>query len=128
MVNYRKGHEHLVLCSKSRISHSQDPERGVQTYTSDIPRKEGFRKRIRAYRYSWTVCERNDQCRCQTEVAGTSLVVCHRNIRLMHRQLIPLLNDSLTYITKLGKTQAYNFNWGENGTTGTGTCFPNLTD
>ncbi|CCO35123.1 hypothetical protein RSOLAG1IB_07389 [Rhizoctonia solani AG-1 IB] len=33
--------------------------------------------------------------------------------------LIPLLNDSLTYITKLGKTQAYNFNWGENGTTGT---------
>ncbi|KAH7337643.1 SGNH hydrolase-type esterase domain-containing protein [Rhizoctonia solani] len=32
---------------------------------------------------------------------------------------LPLLNDSLTYITKLGKTQAYLFNWGENGTTGT---------
>ncbi|CUA76606.1 hypothetical protein RSOLAG22IIIB_12401 [Rhizoctonia solani] len=30
--------------------------------------------------------------------------------------LLPLLNDSLTYITKPGKTQAYLFNFGENGT------------
>jgi hypothetical protein len=36
-------------------------------------------------------------------------------------QFLPLLNDSLTYITKLGKTQSMLFNW-DSATTNKGKC------
>ncbi|KAF8752025.1 acetylesterase [Rhizoctonia solani] len=95
-----KSHEHVVLCTKPRIAYSQDPECGVQTYlVTSLARRVFTSEHV------------------TSDILGPySNETINVAAKLKLPQILPLLNDSLTYIAKLGKAQSMLFNWDSDST------------